>query len=724
MTSRRDVLRYGAITGSALILGLRRDGEAFVVAKATTRFSPNDWIAIDDSGRTILAIGKQEMGQGVRTSLAMILADELDADWTSVELVQASPGPAFTRLGTGGSWSIGGSWRMLREAGAAARTMLLTAAAARWRVDVSTCRTENGSVIHAASSRRIRYAELVTDASRLAVPATVRPKPASERRIVGTRQKRIDAARIVDGSAQFGIDVRVPGMLFASIMRPPVPGATVARIDDAAALGVSGVRSVTRIASGVAVVATKTWAALKGRTALRVQWNEGANRFNSGDHWRALEAAVAEAGVVTRREGSLPANQPNAKVVDATYHYPFAAHAPVEPMNCTAHVHDGRCEIWVPTQVPNRVQTAVAQLLGVRESDVHVTPMLIGGGFGRRLAIDYAIEAAELSRAIAAPVQVLWTREDDIRHGHFQAASVQRMSGTLGVDGSVLAWRHKKVSSLHNLSGPPTAEDLKDPVAYYQDSSWGAYDIPYAIPAIETSYVRVDVPFLIGPWRAVYSPPSTFARECFLDELAHAAGADPLAFRLRLLSGAAETVTAGNLTISRARLRRVLELVRERSGWATPLPAGRARGAACNVYDGETHVAYVVEVSRADPIRPGYLPFVVHRVICAVDCGVVINPLGIEQQMESGVIWALSNMKGEITFRDGRAVQSSYLDFPVVRMSESPVIETHIVPSHGEQPFGIGEPPVPPLIPAVLNGLFALTGRRIRRLPVRAEDLA
>ncbi|MGH7694340.1 MAG: xanthine dehydrogenase family protein molybdopterin-binding subunit, partial [Gemmatimonadaceae bacterium] len=527
---------------------------------------------------------------------------------------------------------------------------------------------------------------------------------------VGTRRSRIDAPSIVDGSAKYGIDTRPLGTLVATIVRPPVPGATIVAIDSAAALRVHGVGAVQRLSSGVAVVATNAWSAIKGRAALNVQWNEGENRrFNSTDHWKALEAGLSEQGVVTRSVGAPRSETPNAKIIEARYYYPFAAHAPVEPMNCTAHVHDGRCEVWVPTQAPNSVQREVASLLGIQPEAVQVTPTLIGGGFGRRLAVDYALEAAELSREISAAVQVLWTREDDMRHGHFQNASVHQMHGALDQSGRPLAWRHKKVASLHNLSGPPTADDLKDPVAYFQDSMWGAYDIPYAFPTIETSYVRVDVPYRIGPWRAVYSPPSTFARECFVDELAHAAKADALDFRLSLLRGADETVKAGGLTIDRRRLRRVLEMVRETSGWGTALPAGRGRGVACNVYDGETHIAYVAEVSLLTERREGYLPFVVHRVTCAVDCGVVINPLGIEQQIESGVIWALSNMKGEITFKDGRVEQGTYRDFPVVRMSETPVIETHIVPSHGEQPFGMGEPPVPPLIPAVLNALFAAT---------------
>jgi isoquinoline 1-oxidoreductase beta subunit len=346
----------------------------------------------------------------------------------------------------------------------------------------------------------------------------------------------------------------------------------------------------------------------------------------------------------------------------------------------------------------------------------------MGGGFGRRLNADFGVEAAELSRAIEAPVQILWTRADDMKHGHFQAASLHQMSGAVE-NGRGIAWRHKKISSPHNLSGPPSAEDMKDPVAFYQDSSWGVYDIPYAFDDVQTSYVPVDLPIWIGPWRSVYSPGSTFARECFVDELAHAAGKDPLEFRLSLLprdvaatggdQGApgtpADIVKAGSLNIDRRRLRRVLQLVAEKSGWGKPLPAGRGRGIAANVYDGDTHVAYVVEVS---------MPFKVHRVVCAIDCGVVINPLGIEQQVESGVIWSLSNMKGEITFNGGVAEQSNFVDFDVLRMSECPKIETHIVPSHGEQPFGIGEPTVPPLAPAVANAIFAASGKRIRKLPV------
>ena len=723
MTTRRDFLTAG-VYGSALVLGIRRTPGGFQLAKPADRFAPNLWIAIDQSGTTTLAIGKQEMGQGVRTSLAMILADELDADWSRVELHQASTTAGFTRLNTGGSWSIGGSWRPLREAAAAARAMLVGAAATQWGVDPASCTTANGAVQHPASGRNLSYGSLVAAAARLPVPTNAPMKPAANRRLVGTRVKRLDAPIIVTGAARYGIDVRVPGMLFSSLIRPPTFGAKLASFDRRAAMQVRGMREVVPISRGLAFVADSTWAALKGRRAIVPRWTPGPDAaWSSERHVQELERSLAEPGVLTRQEGAIGPPPDGGKLVEARYQYPFEAHAPVEPMNCTAHVTAGRCELWAPTQAPNRAQAQVAQLLGIPESAVVVHPTLIGGGFGRRLGVDYALEAAELSRALNAPVQVLWTREDDMAHGHFQNASVHQLRGTLDATGKGVAWRHRKAATLHNLSGPPTAEDLRDPVAYYQDSSWGVYDIPYAFPAIETSYHQVDVPVKIGPWRAVYSPSSTFARECFMDELAQAAGRDPLAFRLEMLDGP-DTVKAGGLTIDRRRLRQVLELVRARSGWGTPAPAGRARGVACNVYDGETHVAYVAEVSLPSPPREGYLPFIVHRMVCAVDCGVVINPLGLEQQVEGSVLWALSNLKGEITFSHGRADQRSYLDFPVARMSETPAVEVHLVPSHGEQPFGMGEPPVPPAVPAIVNALFALTGKRIRRLPIRAADLA
>jgi isoquinoline 1-oxidoreductase subunit beta len=382
-------------------------------------------------------------------------------------------------------------------------------------------------------------------------------------------------------------------------------------------------------------------------------------------------------------------------------------------MNCTADVRADRAELWAPTQAPNTVQKEVARLLGLPPERVTVHVTLLGGGFGRRLGWDYALEAAEISKAVKAPVQLLWTRGDDMKHGYFQAASRHEMSGGFDADGKLVAWTHKKVSSLHNARGNPTQAELDDPNYYRDGASWGVYDIPYTIPHIETRYVRVPTHVPIGPWRAVFSPSSVFARECFLDELAHAAGADPLEFRLKLLQGP-DVLAVDNLKIERPRLRAALALLRAKSNWDKPLGAGRGRGMACNVYDGVTHVAYAAEVS----VKEGRVN--VERVVGVIDCGLIVNPIGVVAQAESGIVWGLSSaLKDAITFRDGGVEQSTYLDFDVLRIDETPKIEIHLVPSHGETPYGIGEPTVPPIVPAVANAIFAATGKRVRRLPIR-----
>jgi isoquinoline 1-oxidoreductase beta subunit len=711
MTTRRDFLKTSALAGTALVLGVHWNDGLCAVAKPAPDFIPSDWILIEPDGTTILTVAKSEMGQGVRTSLAMILAEELDADWSRVQIIQASPSATFKRLNTGGSWSVGGSWKPLRQAGATARAMLVTAAAARWGVEPSACTTASGVVHHPPTGRMLRYGELTADAAKVPVPPQPALKQVSEMKLVGTPQSRLDALAIVTGRAEYGIDQYSPGMFYASVER-----GSVKRFDATRAKKVRGVIKVLQVPSGIAVVAATTWAAMKGRRALKIEWNDPP-AFDSAEHLRRLHAAAAGKATVTRSEGVLP---DSTNGIEAFYEYPFHVHAPVEPMNCFAFVTNGTCELRVPTQAPNRVQERVAAALGSPLDKVHVTVTLMGGGFGRRLNADYAVEAALVSKQLEEPVQVLWTREDDTRHGHFQMASVHKLWAAMD-DGKPAAWRHTYATTYHNVNGPPSAEELKDLAAFYRDISWGVVDVPYAIPAIETSFVAVETPGItIGPWRSVYAPSSVFARESFIDELAHQAKKDPLEFRLLMLTGGPDMLTVGELKIDRARLRRVLQLVAEKSNWGGPLPEGRARGIACNVYDGDTHTAYVAEVS-VPKSTTGALPIVVHRIVAAIDCGVVVNPRGIAQQVESGAVWALSSLIGEITFKNGVAEQSSFNDFPVLRMSENPVIETHIVPSHGEQPFGVGEPTVPPVVPAVLNALFAVTGKRIRRLPMRLD---
>jgi isoquinoline 1-oxidoreductase beta subunit len=717
ITSRRAFLKTAALGSASLVVAF--DGSRLLGAEkkeATGQFKPNGWVRVGADGTVTLTIGKSEMGQGVRTSLAMILAEELEADWSHIKLVQASPGPEFKQLETGRTSSVATSWKMLRQAGAAARELLITVAAARWKVDRTTCSATKGEIVHAASKRRFKYGELVADAAKLPVPADPPLKKASDFRLIGKPTKCIDGHAIVTGAARYGIDAKIPKMLYASIERAPWRGAKPKSSQDARALAIHGVRLVP-CSNGIAIVGETTWAALKGRTALAVEWGAPPQEsFDSEAHLKRLDDASEQKGFVTRKDDAPPGARPIARTVYASYLYPFYAHAPVETMNCVADVRTDRCIIWAPTQAPNSLQNEVAKFLGMPPEKVEVNVTLIGGGFGRRLAVDYALEAAEISREVKAPVQVLWTRTDDMRHGHFQAASAHRLSAGLDSTDALVAWRHTKAGSPHNLELPDPAA-VRD-AGYYQDLSWGVYDIPYAIPSIETAYVTVDVPVRHGPWRSVFATSSVFAREAFIDEVAHARGSDPLGFRLELLNGP-DTVKAGSLTIDRRRLRRVLDVVREKSGWGAAVAARHGRGVACNVYDGETHVAYVVDVAvdAAGKVR-------VERVVAAVDCGLVVNPAGVEQQIESGIIWGISSaLLGEITFRGGVAQQATYADYGVARMRDTPAIEVHIVPSEATQPFGMSEPPVPPLAPAIVNAIFAATGKRIRRLPIRPGDL-
>jgi len=717
ITSRRDFLKTAAFGGAALLVGF--DGSRLFGAgqsNAAGSFAPNNWIRIDGDGRVTLTIGKCEMGQGVRTSLAMILAEELGADWTRIKLMQARPSPG-SDLGTGGSDSIMSSWKPLRQAGAAAREMLVAAAAARWNVDNTSCSASGGGVVHLPSKRRITYGFLVGDAAKLPVPENPTLKSASDFKIVGQRTNRIDGSDIVTGRARYGIDVKVPGMLYASLERPPFAGAKLKGMQEEKARAVSGVRSIIQLPRGIAIVADNTWAAIKGRQALAVQWTDPPkDAFDSDEHWKQLEAAARQTGFITREEKAPPGAAAVTKTFDAIYHYPFYAHAPVETMNCVADVRGNRCTIWAPTQAPERLQNQVAKLLGIPPTDVDVNITLIGGGFGRRLGVDYAVEAADISRAAKAPVQVLWSRADDMKCGHFQAASVHYLAAGFDSENKPVSWKHTKAGSFHNIS-PLDPKEVRD-TAWYQDWSWGCYDVPYAFPTIQTAYVPVDLAVKHGPWRSVFAPSSVFARECFIDEVARTCNADPLAFRLEMLTGA-DVIKAGRTTIDRRRLRGVLETVRDKSNWGSPANHRYGRGVACNAYSGHTYIAYVVDL-RLDHDNNVH----VERVVAAVDCGRVINPIGVEQQMEGGIIWGISSaLKGEITFRGGTAQQSTFADFAVARMRDTPAIEIHIVGADAERPFGMGEPPVPPMVPAIANGVFALTGRRIRTLPIRPEHL-
>jgi isoquinoline 1-oxidoreductase beta subunit len=609
----------------------------------------------------------------------------------------------------------------LREAGAAAREMLITAAAEDWGVDGSSCRAELGSVVHAPTNRRATYGSLAAKAARVPVPAKPRLKSAQEFRYIGRPVLRQDGADITSGKAVYGLDLQHPGALRAVVARCPYLGGKVARFDAAAAMAVPGVRHVvpikSGIATGVAVVADNSWVAAKGRDELRVEWDPGPNReFNSADYVHQLELATQQKGYPIRNEGdaaqALAAAQ---RKIEAVYRYAFQAHVPMEVMNCTADVQNGECDLWAPTQTPETAVREVSELLKIPPEKVRMHVTLLGGGFGRRLFSDFVHEAAELSQAIGKPVQVMWPRTDDLRYGYFQPASVEHLSGAVDAEGKPLAYWQKSASSDLSMFGrnaPPA-----DPNHYADDGSpWGSCDNPYNFPHLKADYIPVDCPVPTGPWRAVEYPATVFARESFVDEMAHLAGKDPLQFRIDLLQPGNVTSFGGD-ALDRSRMIHVLQAVREKTGWGNPLPGvpGRAvgRGLAINIYHGDSYIAEVAEISVARDGRD----LRVNRIHCVVDCGLAINPAGLEGQVESGITWGLSAaMRGRVDFKNGGPVQSGYHDFHVLRMNEMPVVETHLVPTDNP-PGGFGEHAVPPVAPAVANALFAAIGKRVRDLP-------
>jgi isoquinoline 1-oxidoreductase beta subunit len=717
--SRREFLKLGAAAAGGLLLELAVDGTlraevAFAArSESVDAFRPFAWLAIEPSGRTLITIGRVEMGQGTRTSLPMLVAEELDADWSLVEVETAMPGPDFQDMRTSGSWSVGGRYGPLRQMGARARAMLVAAAAARWGVSPDDCVTEPGRVRHPPSGRSLGYGELAPDAARIPVPPEAALKQPEQFRLIGHPVARRDAPRIVNGSAGYGLDVRVPGMRFASIERCSVTRGRLRTLDDSAARHVPGVRDVVRLGESVAVVGDHTWAALAGRRALRTTWDEGTvASFDS----RAFRLRLAEAsngrGSLGRSVGDADAALAQAaRRLEALYEYPFFVHAPLEPMNAVAHVRDGRCDLWLGTQAPNWAQEDVARRLAIDPAKVQVHVQLLGGGFGRRLGVEHAIEAAELSRAIAAPVQVVWTREDDMRHGFFQPAAAHRMSAGLDGSGRIASWRHCEASSAQNFRDRIDPHD-PDLAAIHM---WGGVDNPYTYPAMRAEFVLVEAPIPLGPWRAVFAPSNVMARECFLDEIAHATGKDPVTLRLDLLAAGEGADPRQEAT--RSRLAAVIRLVAEKAGWGRALPSGRGLGIAAHVYDGETTLAQIAEVS----VAKGALR--VHRFVCAIDCGPVVNPLGLAAQVESAVVWGLSQtLGGEITFRNGRIEQTGFGDYPILRLSETPTIETYTI-AGAPRPLGAGEQPVAPVAAAALNAVFAATGKRIRRLPVASGDL-
>ncbi|MBI5463467.1 MAG: xanthine dehydrogenase family protein molybdopterin-binding subunit [Ignavibacteriales bacterium] len=697
--TRREFVKVVSIAGGGLVLGfyLPSKEEALLPEMVpTTSLAPNAWLRVDRNGIVTVTVARSEMGQGVQTSLPMIVAEELEADWSSVRIEPAVVDPKYGDMTTGGSRSIRSNWLPLRKAGATAREMLVAAAADTWKVDRATCRAENGAVLHPTTNRKLSFGQLAEKAALLPVPSDPPLKKPDQFRIVGRSVPRLDSVEKVKGNAIFGIDMTLPDMLVAVIARCPTLGGKVKSFDASKALAVTGVRQVLQVESGIAVVAESTWAAMRGREMLSVAWDEGPNNtLSSADIEKIFEEKSKQEGLAVRKEGDTAAAFTSAaKRLSAIYTVPFLAHATMEPMNCLVHVRETEAEVWAPTQSPQWSQRAVAGVAGLPLEKVKIHTTLLGGGFGRRLMWDYTAEAAEVSKRIGRPVKVVWNREDDMQHDYYRPASYHRMEGALDSEGRLTSWAHHVVAPSISAQlfpnqprqGPPDAVD-------------GAAQLPYAVPNILIDYVMANTPVPIAWWRSVYNSQNPFANECFIDEVAVAAAKDPYEFRLQLLPPA-------------SRLRAVLELAATKAGWGKALPSGKGRGIACHACFG-SFIAQVAEVSIK---KEGSVK--VDRIICAVDCGQVVNPDTVKAQIEGGVIFGLTAaLKGEITIKQGRVQQSNFDDYELLRFDETPTVEVHIRTS-AEEPTGIGEPGVPPVAPAVCNAIFAATGKRIRRLPI------
>jgi isoquinoline 1-oxidoreductase beta subunit len=690
---RREFLSVSATGAAGLWLAAQLPGAAEAAEPAG--LAPKPWLRVDATGAVTVFLDKSEMGQGTFTGMAVLVAEELEADWSKVRVVKGDADEKrYGDMWTGGSASVREMFGPLRKAGAAAREMLVAAAARRWKVARTSCRAEQGEVVHVPTGRRLGFGALAAAAAREAVPKDPPLKPPERWRLIGTKVPRLDGPDKVTGRARFGTDVRVPGLRFAVVARPPVMGGKVLRFDAQKALAVPGVLQVLAVPTGVAVVADSTWAALQGRAALFVVFDPGPNgAFDSAELSRRLAAAPLLPPA--RDEGDVDAALAGAaRRVEATYELPLLAHAPMEPMNATADVRRDRAELWVPSQAPTWAQREVAKALGLRVDRVKLHVPFLGGAFGRRAVPDVAVEAAQVSRAARTPVQVLWTREDDLRHDRYRPAGRNELAGGLDAAGKLVAWRHR-------VRAPSINQQLmgKPPKGGQSDVTEAAVDFPYAAGAVRVEGAVAECGVPVGWWRSVYASQNAFPEECFVDELAAAAGQDPLAFRLANLPPA-------------SRLRGVLALAAEKAGWGRPAPAGRARGLACFASFG-SYVAQVAEVSA----EQGRLR--VHRVVAAADVGVALNPDSVEHQVEGAIVFALSAaLRGEITVAQGAVVQGNFDTQDPLRFDEMPEVEVHLVPSR-EAPGGIGEPGVPPLAPAVANAAFALTGRRVRALPIR-----
>ncbi|MBS4032836.1 MAG: xanthine dehydrogenase family protein molybdopterin-binding subunit [Ignavibacterium sp.] len=659
--------------------------------------SPSAYLKIDSKGVVTVIVHRTEMGQGVQTALPMIVAEELQVNWEEIRIEQADADEKYGSQTTGGSWSIRLSFDPFRVAGATAREMIITAAAAKWGLSVSDCYAENGFVISKINGNKFSYGELVTDAAKLPVPQNVKLKDPKDYKIIGQRVKRLDTPAKLYGTAKFGIDIFVPGMVYAAVKRSPTFEGKIKSFDRSKAKTVNGVLDVVQIKSGVAVVADSTWNSFEGKNAVDVQWDLGPHtNVNNESIRNSLMEKIETSGTEVEKIGNPDSViEDTLTSIDAVYEMPFLAHAPMEPVNCVADVKQNKAEIWAPTQNPQGLQRAIANLLGFKNEDVIVHVTLLGGGFGRKSHSDFGLEAAEISRAIGKPVKLLWTREDDMKHGQFRPASMHKLTGAVDKNGKAVLFSHHVI--MPSIRAQLSGNAPKDPGDF--DIVDGTRNLPYSIPNIKISATNVFTPVPLWYWRAVYNSQNPFVVESFIDELAAVAKKDPIDFRLEMMD-------------QESRLTNVLKLVQEKSGWNRKLPEGSGRGVAVAACYG-SFSAQVAEVTvKNNRIK-------LDRFVCAIDCGIVINPDTVEAQMEGAIVFAITAaLKGEIIIRNGGVASSNYDDYPIMDYSEMPTVETYIV--QNDLPVGgVGEVGIAASTPAFINAIFNATGKRIRKLPVK-----
>jgi isoquinoline 1-oxidoreductase beta subunit len=715
MVSRRAFLRTSAAVGGGLLVTWHvafspNGGEALAADKDA--YAINAFVRIGTDETVTVIAAHSEMGQGIYTSLPMLLNEELEADWAKI-CVLAAPvdkaynHPVFGIQMTGGSTTSPAEWTRYRKMGAVARVMLVEAAAKQWGVDPTSCHVATGVVIHEKTNRRATYGSLASAAAQLTAPADVPLKEPKNFNLIGKPMKRLDTPSKTNGTAKFGLDVMIPGMLTAVVLRPPVFGGKVRKLDGREALKIPGVKVVEQVPSGVAIVAEKFWAAKQGRDKLNVEWDLGPNAgISTAQMLQDFAHASQQPGNIAKKVGD-PAGalKSAAKTITATYDVPYLAHAMMEPLNCVVDLRADSCEIWTGTQFETIDRANAARVAGLPPEKVKINTTLLGGGFGRRAnpVSDFVVEAVHVAKVAKAPVKVVWTRDDDLKGGWYRPMWHDRFSAGLDGSGEPVAWMHTIVGQSIAEGTPFEPMMVKDGVDV--TSVEGAADILYGIPNLQVDLHTPKIGVPVQWWRSVGHSHTGFSVEAFLDEVAHAGGKDPYELRRKLLA-------------KQPRMLAVLELAAQKAKWGSKLPPGVARGIATH-FSFDSYVAQVVEASVENngTVR-------VHRVVCAVDCGMVINPDTVKAQMEGGIIFGLTAaLKTEITLKNGRVEQTNFHDYQMLRMFESPEIEVHIIPST-ESPTGVGEPGVPPVAPALSNAIFAATGKRIRRLPMRVSDFA